>query len=153
MADSDSQSPMHCNGAAIRKASRRITQMYDDALGPCGIRSTQFTILCAIRDGFKSPPTIRRLADALAMEASALGHNLKPLERVGWVVLQPSEDDRRRKHLILTPDGLAQLKAAESFWRTAQARFESVVGSSAAADLRNLLLGIAHDDRLTAADL
>ena len=46
-----SQSPMagyrpsECFVGAARKASRRLTQFYDDALAPCGLRSTQYSIL------------------------------------------------------------------------------------------------------------
>jgi hypothetical protein len=34
-----------CIAAAIRKASRRLAQLYDDALGPAGLRTTQYSIL------------------------------------------------------------------------------------------------------------
>lgn len=136
-----------CNGTALRKAMRRITLMYDDALGPCGIRSTQFAILAAL-DEAPAPPTIGELADRLVMDSSALGHTLKPLEREGWVALLASSEDRRRKRLILTEAGQAQLREAEALWRGAQSKFEDVLGKEQAAALRSVLLTIAHDDRL-----
>ncbi len=136
-----------CNGTALRKAMRRITLMYDDALGPCGIRSTQFAILAAL-DEAAVPPTIGELADRLVMDSSALGHTLKPLEREGWVQLEVSTEDRRRKRLILTQAGQAQLREAETLWRGVQAKFEDVMGKEQSAALRAVLLTIAHDDRL-----
>jgi hypothetical protein len=30
-----------CSATAMRKATRRMTQLYDDALAPAGLRSTQ----------------------------------------------------------------------------------------------------------------
>ena len=40
--------PGECFVGAARKASRRLTQFYDDALEPCGLRSTQYTILAEL---------------------------------------------------------------------------------------------------------
>src|ERR1700710_1419289 len=37
-----------CNCGALRKASRRISQFYDLALAPCGLKSTQFAMLTEI---------------------------------------------------------------------------------------------------------
>ena len=140
-----------CNNTAIRMATRRVTLLYDNALGEAGIRSTQFTILAAI-DAATAPPTIRELAQTLVMESSALGHNLKPLEREGWVKLSASEIDRRTKRLTLTAAGAAKLREGEALWQGAQDRFEQVLGAKAAADLRAFLLEIANDDRLVSID-
>ena len=38
-----------CNATALRKASRRLTQLYDDALEQGGLRSTQLAILVEIK--------------------------------------------------------------------------------------------------------
>jgi DNA-binding MarR family transcriptional regulator len=141
-----------CNNTAIRMATRRVTLLYDNALGEAGIRSTQFTILAAIDAASAAPPTIRELADALVMESSALGHNLKPLEREGWVKLSESETDRRTKRLTLTASGVAKLREGEALWQGAQDRFEQVLGAKAAADLRAFLLEIANDDRLVSIE-
>ena len=34
-----------CSATAMRKATRRMTQLYDDALAPAALRSTQYAIL------------------------------------------------------------------------------------------------------------
>jgi hypothetical protein len=33
-----------CNATALRQASRRLTQLYDATLEPCGLRSTRLAI-------------------------------------------------------------------------------------------------------------
>lgn len=137
-----------CNSTAIRMAARRVTLLYDNALGEAGVRSTQFTILAAIDAASAAPPTISQLADSLAMESSALGHTLRPLEREGWVRLSAPDSDRRSKRLTLTADGVAKVRECEALWQGAQDRFEQVLGGKAAADLRAALLNIANDDRL-----
>jgi DNA-binding MarR family transcriptional regulator len=86
----------------MRKASRRLTQLYDDALKPSGLRSTQYTILYEIERRSEQPPTMAELASALAMDRSTLGHNLRPLERDRLIALQEGDEDRRQRHAVLT---------------------------------------------------
>jgi DNA-binding MarR family transcriptional regulator len=137
-----------CNATALRKASRRLTQLYDTALEPTGLRSTQFAILVELANGSADPPTLAELADALATDRSSLGHNLRPLEREGFIVLREGATDRRRRHIALTSKGRTKWREALRLWQVAQDRFEHVFGVSEAAALRATLLGIAHHERL-----
>jgi DNA-binding MarR family transcriptional regulator len=136
-----------CNATAMRKASRRLTQLYDAALAESGLRSTQLAILIELNNWSGQPPTLAELADALVIERSALGHTLRPLERQGWLTLQPGED-RRQRHVVITPKGKAKCKECIRLWASAQHRFEDVYGRSEAATLRHALLCIAYDERL-----
>jgi DNA-binding MarR family transcriptional regulator len=147
----DAKHPCHevvCNATALRKASRRLTQLYDTALEQSGLRSTQLAILVELNSRAEEPPTLAELAEALVIERSALGHTLRPLEREGWVVLQPGED-RRQRHVAITPKGKAKSKEGLRLWAIAQDRFETIYGHSEAAALRRTLLGIAYHERLT----
>jgi DNA-binding MarR family transcriptional regulator len=137
-----------CNATAMRKASRRLTQLYDDALAPCGLRSTQYAILAELNRRSLVPPTMRELADALVMDRSALGHNLRPLERDDLVALEEGVEDRRRRHIVLTRSGAAKFAEATALWQRAQDRFHRVYGQPEALALRATLLGIAYDERL-----
>src|ERR1700687_6471239 len=69
--------PCHCT--ELRKASRRISQLYDTALAPSGLKTTQRAILAEI--GRSEPTTVGALADALVMESGGLAHTLNPLPR------------------------------------------------------------------------
>ena len=146
----DDQTP--CFGTAIRKAQRRLAQLYDAALAPSGLRSTQFTLLAEIDMRSKAPPSMAELAHALVMDRSALGHNLRPLERDGLIALRASRTDLRRRHVVLTAKGKAKLREGMQRWQQAQDRFGEVFGESAAAKLRATMLSIAYDDRLTALE-
>jgi DNA-binding MarR family transcriptional regulator len=138
-----------CNCGALRKASRRVSQMYDTALAPAGLKSTQLAILTAIGHRAHDPPTMRELADALVMDRSTLGQNLGPLERDQLVALAPSVADRRRKLVVLTDEGRAKCAQAVSLWRVAQERFERTLGRTEAASLRRVLFSIAGNSELT----
>jgi DNA-binding MarR family transcriptional regulator len=134
-----------CNCTALRKASRRLSQFYDSALASSGLRATQYSILAEIDRRGDEPPTIRELAEALVMDQSTIGQNLRPLKREGLVSLGLDAQDRRRRRVRLTRQGRSRLAAARPLWRDVQARFESNFGRQAAADLRAILLAIADD--------
>jgi len=138
-----------CNATALRKASRRLTQLYDDALEGSGLRSTQFAILVELhRWAADEPPTVAQLAAKLVMDRSALGHNLRPLEREGWLSLQEGSGDRRRRHVLLTAQGKSKVREAMRLWAGAQRRFNEVFGEARATRLRAALFEIAFEERL-----
>jgi DNA-binding MarR family transcriptional regulator len=137
-----------CNCAALRRASRRVSQFYDSALAPSGIKSTQFAIFTEIDMRHDEPPTMRDLAEALVMDQSTIGQNLRPLQRDGLISLQQDPSDRRRRFVRLTTPGRERFAAAQPLWAAAQARFEGCFGMQAAAELRAHLLNIARDPAL-----
>lgn len=147
LASSDSHGVCTCG--SLRKASRRISQFYDSALAPVGIRSTQFSILAEVdRGSALGPVTMCELAMAMVMDRSTLGHNLRPLQRDDLLSLQLAAGDRRKRHVVLTEKGRATLKRARRLWRNAEERFEDVFGKRHAAKLRAVLLDIAGNDEL-----
>ena len=111
--------PGECFVGAARKASRRLTQFYDDALQPCGLRSTQYTILAEL-GRFAGPPTLAELASVLVSDRSAVGHNLRPLIRDGYLALEPGAEDRRERRIVLTPQGQSKHREARALWQAAQ---------------------------------
>src|SRR5260221_3324998 len=88
-----------CNCTALRKASRRISQLYDTALAPGGLKTTQRAILAQISRS--EPTTVGALAEALVMDSGALAHTLKPLERDRLVAVEIDPDDRRNRLITL----------------------------------------------------
>lgn len=137
-----------CYASSLRKASRRLTQLYDEALAPAGLRSTQYVILGELTGVDVEPPTLNELAEVLVLDRSGLGHSLRPLERDGLIRLQKSSQDRRRTHVVLTDEGRRRYEAAFPLWQGAQRAFASAVGRAEADGLRASLLAIAHDGRL-----
>ena len=132
-----------CNCSALRKATRRVSQLYDDALAAYGIKVTQRSILEHIADA--GAPSVSELANAMAMDRSAMTRNLQPLEREGWVKALINPNDRRSRYISLTAAGQAKLVETFDAWKTAQAGFERTFGQKAAADLRAALGQIASD--------
>src|ERR1700726_605294 len=140
-----------CTCGSLRKASRRISQFYDTALAPVGIKSTQYSILSEVdRRSVEGPVTMCELATAMVMDRSTLGHNLKPLERDDLVTLRLSDDDRRKRYVELTKKGRLILRKSRRLWQHAEGRFEKIFGKEPAAELRAVLLNIAGNKELNA---
>jgi DNA-binding MarR family transcriptional regulator len=132
---------MHCTNSAIRRASRRLGQLYEDAMGDTGLKGTQFSLLTQIRND--GQPTLKDLAETMVMDLSALGHTLKPLIRDGLVELMPDPKDRRVKRARLTPAGEAKQAAMVERWQQAQARFDETFGKDKSEEIRRAMAVIA----------
>ncbi len=83
------------------------------------------------------------LAEALVLDRSALAHNLRPLERDGFVQVVVDPRDRRSRLVTLTDSGQAKLAESMQLWRKAQHRFETAFGPEEASALRASLAIIA----------
>jgi DNA-binding MarR family transcriptional regulator len=143
-----------CTCGSLRKASRRISQFYDTALSPVGIKSTQFSILSELdRRSATDAISMSELADAMVMDRSTLGHNLRPLQRDDLLRLRNAVDDRRKRYVELTKKGRATLRRAQRLWRVAEGRFEKIFGRKHSADLRLILLSIAGNTQLNSLPL
>lgn len=139
-----SSDPLICNGAALRKATRRITQLYDAVLAPCGLSVSQRSVLIHIKRA--SSPTMTELAHAMVLDRSALARNIKPLARAGYLVQCRDPLDRRSRRVELTEAGRAKLAESNLLWQVAQRRFEEVYGPERAATLRVALAEIYSDE-------
>src|ERR1700758_562471 len=137
-----------CNCTALRKASRRVSQLYDTALAPSGLKTTQRTILAQI--GRSEPTTVGELAEALVMDSGALAHTLKPLERDGLVAVTVDPDDRRNRLIGLTRQGRARLAETQALWAKAQAGFEAGFGRVKSDALREALQFLVSEQFVSA---
>lgn len=115
-----------CACGRLRRATRALTQLYDDAMAPAGLRVTQFSLLRTLaRDGGLR---ISDLADRLLLDRTALSRNLDPLIGQGYVDLVRGVDARTREAAI-TRKGSAALRAAMPYWVRAQKLVAARLGS------------------------
>ena len=114
-----------CTCANLRKASRIVTQAYDNALHPAGLKATQFTLLATL-DQWEALP-LTKLAQAMVMDRTTLTRNLKPLVSKGFVRIDQDKDQRVRR-ISLTEMGKDTFQAALPLWQTAQSRLVSALG-------------------------
>ncbi len=114
-----------CTCANLRRAARVVTQSYDQALQPSGLKATQFTLLATLSNRGDLPLT--RLAEALVMDRTTLTRNLKPLVGKGYVRVDRDQDQRVRR-ISLTDAGKVILDAALPLWRQSQSRLVESLG-------------------------
>ncbi len=112
----------------FRKASRSVTQLFDQILAPTGLRSTQLVIL--VTSQLLGPSSIARLARELVMDRSTLTRNLKPLMNIGLLRFTQG-DGGKHKSVELTVDGQAALIRSEPYWRQAQSHLVNRFGTEA----------------------
>jgi DNA-binding MarR family transcriptional regulator len=143
-----------CTNTALRRAARRLGQLYDEALAPLDLKATQVGLIAEIArfsaSGSEQGPTLQDLAARLAIQISALTHALRPLVRDGLVELRQDAEDRRTKHGVLTSLGKKRLSEALVLWTEANNRVEVVLGQDSAAKLRALADEVASDEFLAA---
>lgn len=140
--------PSKCSATLLRKASRRLSSLYDSALEGTDLTTTQYALLVEIDRRRDTPPTLTELAEAMVMDRSGLGHGLRPLQRDGLVELLPGERDHRSRRIVLTPKGRARREAAAPQWAKAEAHFSATLRPAEAADFRRRVIAIARDPAL-----
>jgi DNA-binding MarR family transcriptional regulator len=124
----------HCTAAKVRRLSRRITQIYDEALAPHGLTIGQMGLLATLRR--REGIGVGTLADRLSADASTVSRLLKPLLAAGLIAIDPDPADRRAKHVRLTETGHARRAAAAVGWAAAQAQVQDTLGEGRLAALR-----------------
>ena len=102
-----------CLCANLRRAARALTQVYEEALRPVGLRGSQFTILQTL--SLAGEITQGRMAEILAME------------RQGWISRREGTD-RREWRIQLSKAGKAKFERALPRWEKAQALVRKQLG-------------------------
>lgn len=116
-----------CVCANLRRASRVVTQIYDEELRPTGLRVTQFTLLQALE--LASGISQRQLGELLGIDTTTLTRTLSVLARKGWIRVERGKD-RRQVRLGLAAEGDRQYRRALPHWRSAQSRLRRALGAT-----------------------
>ncbi len=122
-----------CVGFNLRKTSRLLMRLYDQAFKPIGLKGTQFSLLMAVA-GYKDA-TIGELSQPLCMERSTLSRNIAVLQKKGLVTIEEGED-RRQQRIRITDSGVSVLQEALPLWQGVQ---ESLAGELGEERITNLL--------------
>lgn len=119
-------SQLPCLCAGLRRSARALTQLYEEALRPLGLRATQFTILQVLATTGELSQS--RLAGMLALDVTTLTRTLEIMRRHGWIAGRPGED-RRWHFWRLAKPGESLLARALPVWEKQQSRLRRRLGS------------------------
>ena len=119
-----------CMAVRLRLLNRVVTNLYDDALRPLGLKVSQLNILIVTsRLGLARPAQV---CERLQLDASTLSRNVKPLRGHGWLEVVP-EEDARSQPFRLTAQGKRLIEKAIPAWEKAQQQANELLGNEGIA--------------------
>jgi DNA-binding MarR family transcriptional regulator len=131
-----------CTCLRLRRASRKLTQIYDRLLASAGLTVNQFGLLAHLYGaelGHSPGLSMGSIAERLGLDPTTLNRNLKPLHLQGLVRDAIDPADRRIRIVRITDKGRRTLEKAVPLWRQAQAQVKRAVGDEAIDALNALL--------------
>jgi DNA-binding MarR family transcriptional regulator len=121
--------------ANLRRTTRAITQLYEQALRPFDLRATQFTILQFLV--LAGEVSQGQLSEMLAIDTTTLTRTLEIMTRERWIA-ERRGNDRRERWLRLAKAGEARLRRATPAWERVQSRLRRNLGESGWKNLMHL---------------
>ena len=112
-----SQADLGCVGYRVRRLSRVVSAIYDEAFGPLKLKISQFGILAMLSR--RGPLTAAELCSLVAMDKSTASRNLQRMRRRGWLSLI-QDGTASGQRVSLTRAGTRVVQAAYPLWRQAQ---------------------------------
>jgi len=125
-----------CHCILLRKATRKVSSYYDEALAPLGVNIGQFSLLRNIRR--MEPVSLTDLAHKVELDRSTVGRNAKVLERMELIAIGHGEDQREAV-LTIAPKGHEILEKGAPLWDGVQDDIEARLGHEKARQLQDLL--------------
>jgi DNA-binding MarR family transcriptional regulator len=114
-----------CMCGSLRRTSRALTQLYEEAIRPFGLRASQLSILQVLsRAGEVSQG---QLGQMLAMDSTSLTRTLAIMIRQGWVAEHRGKDKRERR-LRLAKSGEKLLQRTLPIWDKVQSKLRRQLG-------------------------
>jgi len=114
-----------CLAHTLRRADRKVSQIYNEHMAPLGIRGTQFSVLRAIHKF--STTTASQIQETLTMEQTTVSRALKPLVRDGYIRIGEGAT-KREKSLTLTSAGETLYQQGLGPWGKAQRKMREILG-------------------------
>lgn len=128
--------PQGCTNFKLRRLMRQVAQHYDAQMSPCGLKTTQYSLLTTVDRLGPIQPS--ELARHMAMDASTLTRNLRPLLEAGWLLLGPGQNARSRR-VHITEAGREKRREAQRLWRVAQLGLNERLGEHTVVALHQLI--------------
>jgi DNA-binding MarR family transcriptional regulator len=117
-----------CIAVRLRLLNRVVTNVYDDALRPLGLKVSQLNILVAVAKLGLARPAV--VCEILQLDTSTLSRNVERMRDKGWLEVV-AEDDARLQPLRITAQGKKLLQRAVPAWEEAQQRAQELLGEKA----------------------
>ena len=115
----------NCIAVRLWLLNRVITNLYDDALRPLGLKVSQLNLLVvAAKLGLAQPA---KVCDMLQLDTSTLSRNVERMRAKGWLEVVPGADARTQS-FRLTAQGKRLLERVVPAWEEAQRQATQILG-------------------------
>jgi DNA-binding MarR family transcriptional regulator len=115
----------NCISARLRMLNRVVTNLYDEALRPLGMKASQFNVMVVTAKLVLAQP--KKVCEILQMDTSTLSRNVERMRAKGWLEVLSGEDARKQP-FRLTALGENLLKKAVVAWQEAQKKAQELLG-------------------------
>src|SRR5438093_13255122 len=106
-----------CIAVRLRLLNRVVTNFYDEALRPLGLKVSQLNILVVTaRIGLARPAQV---CEILQLDKSTLSRNVERMRTNGWLEVV-ADEDARNQPFRLTTQGRRLIEKAVPAWEEAQ---------------------------------
>src|SRR5215831_5586971 len=114
-----------CIAVRLRLLNRVVTNLYDDALRPLGLKVSQLNILIVTAKLGLARPA--KVCEILQLDTSTLSRNVERMRAHGWLEVVP-EVDARAQPFRLTAQGKRLIEKAVPAWEEAQRQAVELLG-------------------------
>jgi DNA-binding MarR family transcriptional regulator len=122
----------NCIALRLRLLNRVVTNVFDDALRPLGLKVSQFNILIVTAKLGVAQPA--QVCEFLQLDTSSLSRNVERMRTQRWLEGVPGKDARSQP-FRLTPQGKRLIEKAVPAWAEAQRQALELLGDEAIAPL------------------
>ena len=119
-----------CIAVRLRLLNRVVTNLYDEALRPLGLKVSQLNLLIVTAKLGLARPA--RVCEILHLDTSTLSRNVERMKAHGWLEVVPGEDARTQP-FRLTPQGRRLIEKAAPAWEVAQRQAAELLGDEGIA--------------------
>lgn len=124
-----------CIAVRLRLLNRVVTNLYDAALRPLGLKVSQLNILVVTAKLGLAQPA--EACDILQLERSTLSRNVERMRAKGWLEVVPGKDARTQP-FRLTAQGMKLLERTFGAWDRAQRQAKKLLGDEGIALLNKV---------------
>lgn len=123
---------LSCLALNLRRTARMVSAVYDDAVRPSGVRSTQFSILATL--AVNPEVSIAQLADWIDADRTTVQRSIGIMERREWIRVEKADAGNVRR-LSLTTRGRKKLDEAYRLWEKVQNEMVDQMGEESSRRL------------------
>lgn len=120
-----------CLAGRVRRLNRVVTNLYDRALQPYGIKINQASIMVFLLVSGDSSPT--EIGARLQMEKSTVSRTIDRMEKSGWVT---AEGSGAGQTVRVTDLGKKLMVDSHDKWKSAQEQALELLGEDGAVSLK-----------------